>query len=55
MSARAEFLTSLRAGLRGSPAAAIDEIVADYTAHFDEGAAAKIGRASCRERVLVTV
>jgi uncharacterized membrane protein len=40
VSARAEFLASLRAGLRGAPAAAIDEIVADYTAHFDEGAAA---------------
>lgn len=41
MSARAEFLTTLRAGLRGVPANAIDEIVADYTAHFDEGAAAQ--------------
>jgi uncharacterized membrane protein len=30
----------LRAGLRGAPANTIDEIVADYSAHFDEGAAA---------------
>lgn len=43
MSARAEFLTLLRAGLRGAPVTAIDEIIADYTAHFDEGAAAKRG------------
>jgi uncharacterized membrane protein len=40
MSARAEFLTTLRAGLRGAPASSIDEIVADYIAHFDEGRAA---------------
>jgi uncharacterized membrane protein len=40
MSARAEFLTTLRAGLRGAPAGSIDEIIADYTAHFDEGTAA---------------
>ena len=40
MSARAEFLTTLRAGLRGAPASSIDEIVADYIAHFDEGLAA---------------
>jgi uncharacterized membrane protein len=40
VSARAEFLTNLRAGLRGAPTAAVDEIVADYTAHFEEGAAA---------------
>ena len=40
MSARAEFLATLRAGLRGTPAPSIDEIIADYTAHFDEGAAA---------------
>ena len=38
MSARTEFLATLRAGLRGAPA--IDEIIADYTAHFDEGTAA---------------
>jgi uncharacterized membrane protein len=41
VSARAEFLTTLRAGLRGAPAHAVDEIVADYTAHFNEGAAAR--------------
>jgi uncharacterized membrane protein len=40
VSSRVEFLAALRAGLRGSPASAIDEIVADYTAHFDDGAAA---------------
>jgi uncharacterized membrane protein len=40
VSARAEFLTTLKAGLRGVPADTIDEIVADYSAHFDEGAAA---------------
>ena len=40
MSARAEFLTTLRAGLRGAPASSIDEVVADYIAHFDEGLAA---------------
>ena len=41
MSTRDEFLTTLRAGLRGAPAKAIEEIIADYTAHFEEGAAAK--------------
>jgi uncharacterized membrane protein len=41
VSARAEFLTTLRAGLRGAPASSIDEIIADYSAHFDEGAAAR--------------
>ena len=40
MSARAEFLTTLRAGLRGAPPQSIEEIIADYTAHFAEGAAA---------------
>jgi uncharacterized membrane protein len=40
VSGRIEFLATLRAGLRGVPQAAIDDIVADYTAHFDEGAAA---------------
>jgi uncharacterized membrane protein len=40
VSARAEFLATLRAGLRDAPAASIDEILADYTAHFSEGAAA---------------
>ena len=37
---RAEFLAALRAGLRGAPPVAVEEIVADYSAHFDEGAAA---------------
>lgn len=41
MSARELFLTMLRAGLRGAPPGAIDEIIADYSAHFDEGAAAQ--------------
>ena len=40
MSGRTEFLAVLRAGLRGAPASAIDEILADYAAHFAEGAAA---------------
>jgi uncharacterized membrane protein len=40
VTARAEFLATLRAGLRGAPAEAIEEIVADYSAHFDEGVAA---------------
>ena len=40
MSTRAEFLITLRAGLRGAPANSVDEIVADYTAHFAEGVAA---------------
>lgn len=40
MSARAEFLATLRAGLRGAPAQQIDDIIADYTEHFAEGAAA---------------
>lgn len=40
MSARAEFLATLKAGLRGAPAKVVDEIVADYIAHFNDGAAA---------------
>jgi uncharacterized membrane protein len=40
MSARVEFLASLRAGLRGAPTALIDELIADYSLHFDEGARA---------------
>lgn len=40
MSGRTEFLAALRAGLRGTPQSAIEEIIADYSAHFDEGAAA---------------
>jgi uncharacterized membrane protein len=41
VSARAEFLATLRAGLRDAHPEAIDEIIADYSAHFDEGMAAK--------------
>jgi len=40
VSTRAEFLATLRAGLRGAPASSIDEMIADYSTHFDEGAAA---------------
>jgi uncharacterized membrane protein len=43
VSARAEFLAVLRAGLRGAPAREVDEVIADYTAHFDEGTAAGRG------------
>jgi len=41
VSARADFLAMLRAGLRGAPESSIDEILADYNAHFDEGVAAR--------------
>lgn len=37
---RDDFLAELRTALRGLPAAEIDEIVADYSAHFSEGRAA---------------
>jgi uncharacterized membrane protein len=37
---RQEFLTNLRAGLAGLPAATIAEVTADYQAHFAEGEAA---------------
>ncbi len=37
MSARAEFLAALRAGLRGAPEGALDEIIAEYDTHFAEG------------------
>jgi len=37
---RAEFLTRLKRGLAGLPAAAITDIVADYEAHFADGLAA---------------
>jgi uncharacterized membrane protein len=37
---RAEFLEQLRRGLSGLSAAAIEEALADYGAHFDEGVAA---------------
>lgn len=36
--ARAAFLAALRAGLRGAPATFVDEVIADYSAHFEEGA-----------------
>ncbi|WP_178130616.1 DUF1700 domain-containing protein [Reyranella sp. CPCC 100927] len=36
---RADFLSVLRAGLKGLPAAEVDDIVADYATHFDEGLA----------------
>ena len=36
---KAAFLRSLRDGLAGLPAADIDEILADYSAYFDEGLA----------------
>ncbi|MDD3837564.1 MAG: DUF1700 domain-containing protein [Phenylobacterium sp.] len=37
---RQDFLARLREGLRGLPAQTIDDIVADYEAHFVEGEAA---------------
>jgi uncharacterized membrane protein len=37
---RSDFLLTLRAGLTGLPAADIDDILADYTAYFDEAHAA---------------
>lgn len=37
---RAEFMTRLKRGLAGLPAAAIADIVADYDTHFEDGAAA---------------
>jgi uncharacterized membrane protein len=40
VSARTGFLAALRAGLRGAPAALVDELIADYSLHFDEGARA---------------
>ena len=36
---RADFLAILGDGLAGLPAAEIDEILADYTAHFEEARA----------------
>lgn len=36
---RNEFIKRLKAGLKGMPQADVDEIVADYEAHFDAGAA----------------
>ena len=43
---RQEFLARLRAGARGLPPAATDEIIGDYEAHFDDGAAAGRDEAS---------
>jgi uncharacterized membrane protein len=40
VSGRVEFLATLRAGLRGAPQSAVEDIIADYAVHFDEGAAA---------------
>lgn len=37
---RAEFMGRLRRGLVGMPAAAADDIAADYETHFEDGAAA---------------
>lgn len=37
--ARLTFLTTLRAGLRGAPPAAIDDAIGDYASHFEVGAA----------------
>ncbi len=37
VSARAEFLAALRAGLRGAPEGALDEVIAEYDTHFAEG------------------
>lgn len=42
---RNDFMTRLRRGLAGLPAAAVDEMVADYEAHFDDAAAAGRGEA----------
>ena len=36
---RAEFMSRLRRGLSGLPAAAVEDIVADYDTHFADGAA----------------
>ncbi|MDP2117588.1 MAG: hypothetical protein Q8J71_09345, partial [Brevundimonas sp.] len=37
---RAEFMGRLRRGLVGMPAAAADDIAADYEIHFEDGGAA---------------
>lgn len=37
---RSEFMNRLRAGLSGLPAATVNEIAADYEAHFEDGLAA---------------
>ncbi|MEN5145017.1 DUF1700 domain-containing protein [Brevundimonas diminuta] len=46
---RAEFLARMRRGLVGLPAAAANEIVADYEAHFADGAAAGRSEAEVAE------
>lgn len=46
---RAEFLARLRRGLVGLPVAAANEIVADYEAHFADGAAAGRSEAEVAE------
>ncbi len=46
---RAEFLARLRRGLVGLPAATANEIVADYEAHFADGAAAGRSEAEVAE------
>lgn len=43
---RQDFLARLRAGLRGLPLTAIEDIIGDYQAHFDDGAAAGRDEAS---------
>lgn len=37
---RSDFMNRLRAGLAGLPAAAINDLAADYEAHFEDGVAA---------------
>jgi uncharacterized membrane protein len=36
--ARLTFLATLRAGLRGAPPEAVDDVIADYASHFEVGA-----------------
>ncbi|KXV75453.1 hypothetical protein AD953_07415 [Acetobacter malorum] len=40
MNSRQMFLDQLRAGLKGLPRSVVEDILAEYTAHFDEGRAA---------------
>jgi uncharacterized membrane protein len=46
---RAEFIATLRRGLAGMPAEAVDDIVADYEAHFDDALAAGRSEAEVAE------
>lgn len=46
---RQHFLLRLRAGLRGLPTATVEEIVADYDAHFEDALAAGRDEASVAE------